>query len=65
MKTFVGLQLKGVGAPPQVVVIDGAPYVVIIRPIPGLQGQGVNLECGLVPWPEETNVAEQDTVPLV
>jgi hypothetical protein len=59
MKTFVGLQLKGVAATPQVVVISGIPYVVIIRPIPGLQGQGVNLECGLVPWPEETNVTER------
>ena len=65
MKTFVGLQLKGVAAPPQVVVIDGLPYVTIVRPIPGLQGQGVNLECGLVPWPEEANATEQDTVPLV
>lgn len=56
MREFQGLQIKGVACPPQVVIIDGDPYVVITRSLPGLKGT-INVEMGLAAIPEATSVA--------
>ena len=60
MRDFLGIQIKGVAAPPQILVIDGDPYVTIIRHIPGLQGT-LNVEVFLQAMPEVQ--PEQEALP--
>ena len=51
LKHFKGMMLKGVNAPPQILMIDGWPYVVAVQASPAvgmLQGM-LNVQLSIMP----------------